>query len=139
MQTALDQLKPEHFDLWGNGVLKVLDKDVFHAIARGKIPEFADLVATGYPLKIRRTTYGFSHMMWTQNVSEMIWHQLFRCRGSRPSELSADTASIVDPLIREGVLIMVEPASYQGEQDLYWPDDGWFVQHLKAKTTAHMP
>jgi hypothetical protein len=145
----LADLRPEHFELMNhNGLLWVKDPDVLVALARKGIAELAEVPIPWpcrYPLTVRRTTYGVSRLLGSDELSARIRQEMFPAYQDAfkdilwsPNELTVRTADVIDPLIREGVLIMTKPAG-EGEQDLYWPDDGWFIRNLKDRTIAHHP
>ena len=122
-------LQKSHFEVWANGVTWIRDAAAFLAIAKGEV-RFPDDENVKYPLHIRRGTYGNCTLMWSTSIAVGIRRQFFPQFGtSNLSYPCADTKSIVDPLVRDGVLIMTHPANYPGEQDLYWADDAWYLQN----------
>ncbi len=126
----LEDLKREHFIVWANGVTRIVDPDVFLSIARGDIRfEIEERMSPPkYPLKVRRDHYTASQLMWTQGVAAAIRTLLFPEFGTRNlSALCMDTASIVDPWVTKGVLVMTKPGDNPSQQDLYWADDPWFM------------
>ncbi len=129
-------------------MLWVKDKDVLVAIARGGIKELAQVHVPiwRYPLPIRRTTYGVSYVMGSDYLYASIRQQVFpETRNAldgilqTSDQLAIRTTEIVDPLIREGILVMTKPTTHHSEQDLYWADEAWFIQNVKGRTPTYVP
>ena len=136
------ELKAPQFEAWSNGVTWIRDGAAFLLIAKGEI-RFPEEGEIKYPLQIRRTKRGSSTLMWSSSIAAGIRRQLFpHLRTQNIDYLSVDTASIVDPLIKNGTLIMTHPADYHSEQDLYWADDAWYLQnknHPLFKDQVYFP